>query len=50
MYLKLKEELKSGSIGKVFSLNTDFGFKVEGFFAERIANKIFDINDIMIYW
>ena len=49
-YLKLKEELKSGSIGTIYSLNSDFGVKFEGFAAERVAKRTFDINDTMIYW
>ena len=49
VYLKLKEELKSGTIGKVYSLNSDFSVKFEGFAAERVAKRTFDINDTMIY-
>ena len=49
-YLKLKEELKSESIGKVYSLNSDFSVKFEGFAAKRVAKRTFDINDTMIYW
>ena len=49
-YLKLKEELRLGSIGNVYSLNSDFSVKFEGFAAERVAKKTFDINDTMIYW
>ena len=50
VYKKLRQEIESGAIGKVCNIISDFGFKVEGFHAERLARKETNINDAMIYW
>ena len=50
VYKKLRQEIESGAIGKVCNIISDFGFKVEGYHAERLARRETNINDAMIYW
>ena len=50
VYKKLKEEIESGTIGKVCNVISDFGFKVEGLQLEKLARKETNINEAMICW
>ena len=50
VYKKLKQEIESGTIGKVCNVISDFGFKVEGINSEKLARKDTNINEAMICW
>ena len=47
---KLKQEIESGTIGKVCNVISDFGFKVKGANSEKLTRKETNINEAMICW